>query len=438
MKSSRTSPSLFLGLVFLLGLVACRAQNLENSFVPEEAEFAPLSEAKDLEDSEGIVEVAVNAGRGLGLTSTAENVIFSLHNCVSGNSNTISDSDGSYLLQLYKFDQNCKVSLDQFEWEGEVYTVAGGETFSFEEDSYTTFSTGTGKDIEVLVVEQLPDLLVSGTYSVSFAFVTIDKAADTNLVLSEVGVHIVDVAKVNVDENTGGTIDFYVQRATPATGVLEVKLKITGDADSGTDYSAFASSIIMADGQDKYYFSTLILDDGISESMESFVVEVDDGSYMPTDHKVTVNIFDDDTNVPATGQIFHGSESGMVLSGSQVQTWTDLSGAGHNAYQNTSAQRPLFEANYFGTKDAMYFDGTNDYFIIANNSDFNSSGPYSDKTIAIFFETSGDVSRRQIVYEQGNKNRGLNIYLDGGKVYFCVWNVANDGDPTVPYGPKCV
>lgn len=48
------------------------------------------------------------------------------------------------------------------------------------------------------------------------------------------------------------------------------------------------------------------------------------------------------------------------------------------------------------------------------------------KIHAISFETGADVTTRQIIYEQGGATRGLNMFIEGGKLYGAVWNKAEE------------
>jgi len=54
--------------------------------------------------------------------------------------------------------------------------------------------------------------------------------------------------------------------------------------------------------------------------------------------------------------------------GDAVSTWTDTSGLGRNATQFTTANKPLFKTNIFGTQPAVRFDGSNDYLSFTPSS----------------------------------------------------------------------
>ena len=73
---------------------------------------------------------------------------------------------------------------------------------------------------------------------------------------------------------------------------------------------------------------------------------------------------------------------------------------------------------------------------LADADDLNMGGPWSERTVAVAFETSSDVDRRQMVFEMGGDLRGLNVYIDGGQVYMSVYDLWNDdGGLTTPFGP---
>ncbi len=45
-----------------------------------------------------------------------------------------------------------------------------------------------------------------------------------------------------------------------------------------------------------------------------------------------------------------------------------------------------------------------------------------EKTIGLAFSTSSDVDTRQVLFEQGAGSRGMNIYIENGKLYHSAWN----------------
>jgi hypothetical protein len=85
---------------------------------------------------------------------------------------------------------------------------------------------------------------------------------------------------------------------------------------------------------------------------------------------------------------------------------------------------------------AMSFDGADDLIGIPDSPAINTSGPYEQRTIEVWFRAD-QVSSRQVLYEQGGSARGLNLYLVDGNLYFLGWNRSND-DATTPWSETWV
>ena len=64
----------------------------------------------------------------------------------------------------------------------------------------------------------------------------------------------------------------------------------------------------------------------------------------------------------------------------------------------------------------------NDYVLIGSSSDINS-GIHSQHTVEAWFYTEDKSSNtKQVIYEQGGGTRGLNIYIQSGRLYVGGWN----------------
>ena len=83
-------------------------------------------------------------------------------------------------------------------------------------------------------------------------------------------------------------------------------------------------------------------------------------------------------------------------------------------------------AGQFG--NSVSFDGFNDQIDIPNNDLINTGGPYSNRTIMLWFRTT-TTSGNQMIYEQGGGSRGFNIYLVDNNLYVGGWNDAEYGWP---------
>ena len=81
-------------------------------------------------------------------------------------------------------------------------------------------------------------------------------------------------------------------------------------------------------------------------------------------------------------------------------------------------------------------EGADDMVGIPDNAAINTGGPYSEKTIELWFRAN-DVAARQVLYEQGGDIRGLNVYIEGNNLYLNGWNTPTDG-PGSPWGPSFI
>ena len=75
---------------------------------------------------------------------------------------------------------------------------------------------------------------------------------------------------------------------------------------------------------------------------------------------------------------------------------------------------------------ALQFDGEDDGIKIPDSADINTGGPYTNRTVAALFycDDVGIDSRKQVIYEEGGRTRGLVIYVFDGEVYVGGWNRA--------------
>ncbi|NBC58783.1 MAG: hypothetical protein GVY05_10940, partial [Bacteroidetes bacterium] len=113
--------------------------------------------------------------------------------------------------------------------------------------------------------------------------------------------------------------------------------------------------------------------------------------------------------------------------GTSVNTWNNQGGNTNGFTQTTGSDQPLLNLTGPNNQSELNFDGTNDFFDLANNSDLNSGGPWNERSFVLVFTTGSEVSSRQVLYEEGGAIRGFNIYIEGGDLFFSGYNQPNDG-----------
>lgn len=114
----------------------------------------------------------------------------------------------------------------------------------------------------------------------------------------------------------------------------------------------------------------------------------------------------------------NGSFSGRVYQ------WLDRGTSGTlDAYGVTTTNDPAFDS----ADNHVTFNGTNQYLRIPTSAAFDNA-TFTFKSAFVSFKTSTDITSRQVIFEQGNRDRGMNIYMLSGNLYCGFWNSTNGGD----------
>ncbi|MFT7591251.1 MAG: hypothetical protein ACI9UJ_001174 [bacterium] len=114
--------------------------------------------------------------------------------------------------------------------------------------------------------------------------------------------------------------------------------------------------------------------------------------------------------------------------GDLVSSIPNIGGNGTAWSQSTTANQPAFQlgASAMNGHPVLEFDGTNDYLLMSDQTDLNTSAS-TERSYMVVVRTSGNITSRQVIYEEGGGTRGLNIYIYDGDIYCAGWNKANDG-----------
>ncbi len=100
-----------------------------------------------------------------------------------------------------------------------------------------------------------------------------------------------------------------------------------------------------------------------------------------------------------------------------VTAWDDLSTANNDAASDAGS--PDSGNDILGL-NSIAFDGSS-WLQIGDSADINTS-PQNARSIFVTFETDAtDITSQQVIFEQGGKFNGFNIYIEGGRVYMGAW-----------------
>lgn len=117
-------------------------------------------------------------------------------------------------------------------------------------------------------------------------------------------------------------------------------------------------------------------------------------------------------------------------SGTTVNPWGDrsdaVSGSADYSFSNgTAAERSQFFDNSaaMGEEGALLYDGTDDFYTRGSENAINTA-TFDQKSFALVFRTSDDISSDQVIYKQGAGIRGYLFGIFNGDLYAYTWNTA--------------
>ena len=379
------------------------------------------------------VSIPISFGNGLQLANTVASQVLTITGCASGY--TIEQEVSSAEVSLYLYDRSCLAGLNSFELNGVAYTLQG--SFNTGEGQSSTFIGPTGEIAEVEVTEQLSNPVAQND-SIGFVITRVAGAQDT-VAEGLANVVIVEAVSAAVNENTGQA-QFIIKKVTELDdSALDVDLIISGTADPVDDYVVPPMTVTIPAGSTSVTVTIELVDDLFAETGELLQVQLGANQNYYTYGTATTLILDTDTGYTQTGQVVLFDQSSMVVSGGLLTGWNDLSSGNNDGSQSSSSARPAFAGASVNGLDAALFDGSNDVIKIADSSTINMGGPYTEKSLIMAFKTSQDISRRQILWEQGGSVRGLSLYIENGSVFCNAWNDNNDDSgATTPWQNKVV
>jgi hypothetical protein len=125
-----------------------------------------------------------------------------------------------------------------------------------------------------------------------------------------------------------------------------------------------------------------------------------------------------------------GQNSSSGVFNGFVQNFLDSSDSAvvHNFTAVSASQRPGFN----GVTDSLLFDRSNDCMNTPNHPEINTAIA-TQRSFSGVFTFGGNITTRQMIFEEGGSTRGMNLYVQGGVLYCGFWNNTNDGDGTQPF-----
>lgn len=228
------------------------------------------------------------------LQLTASLVEFSVKNCASGYTMTgLGAAQDTF--RLYKYDQSCKVWIESFAFDGQIFTPMPGQPFNPNAGQESQFIAPNGRTLIVRVLQQLPQIL--DTLSATASFMIVENAAgrDFNIQVYAVGVSSSTTVLV---ESPSSTLPVIIRRGLPAQGTLKVGLQITGTAASAADIIGIPVEVEFQNGVSEMTLNVRALPDDPFDDMETLVISILPGAYFIADPSVSLTVRDQSYRPP--------------------------------------------------------------------------------------------------------------------------------------------
>ena len=283
----------------------------------------------------------------------------------------------------------------------------------------TPFVSNLANEANVVTGSVLSSPLLSSD-TIEFSIYRLDSGNNLDLDTGENVLYVSD-ATAEVTEGDLVKVTYTIKKVSEAnSNALTVNYNLSGSASPGTDYIAPSGSVIIPAGQTRAVVEIDIINDSIGESIETLNFTISGSpNYFSYGEGNTI-IYDEDSGVPSTNLVMHLTPSSISNTAGNVDVWNDTSIFSQVVRQTSAALRPSFASGVINGFDGVNFDGVDDLLAVNGNVEINSTGPFTEKKIFTVFETGADVTRRQIIFEQGGSNCII-IYIDGGRLYYLVF-----------------
>ncbi len=241
-----------------------------------------------------------------------------------------------------------------------------------------------------------------------------------------------------------------VQLSAPSTQTIQIDYNDlgTGTATFAADYTiASTGTIIFVPGDTIESLPLFVVNDVLSESDETINFSLDVGSAVnctPLGNLSHTYTIKDYSSFEWTGAAGVGQDIDNIVwlkasdlsdaDGANVQNFVDSSPNNNPATQGTSGNRPNMNFSGPNGQKELVFSGTTDVMAFGSDANINSASFYTGKHFSVAFTTGANVTSRQAIFAQGGGTRGLNIYIEGGQIYYHIWSNANDNGSNSAWG----
>ncbi len=339
-------------------------------------------------------------------------------------------------------NQACGVSTDAPSQVLQVWNSGTGSlSFTVSDDvDWLSCTPAVGistssSDIVMVTVNYSTKSMAIGTY---MGTITVKPASGSNIAVP-VTLKILDTPVLGVDTTSidlSISTSFVVQNS--GTGDLYYNIQ----DDSAWLTASPSSGMLSAGATQKIEISYTT--DGLSIGAHTALITVTGANAVgnqaynsPTIVSCLLQIGPSNVTTDGLDAVIAADNDGITVnSKGQISFCPDLSGAISGASQRSKPKQPILTADaedFLNGNPSMTYDYKKS-LLLPSTPLINSDGPYDEKTVCVVFRTGIDVTKRQIIYEEGSKKSGLNIYIENSTLVMGAWNTKNKQDVPV-WGP---
>ncbi|MEM8686901.1 MAG: tandem-95 repeat protein, partial [Pseudomonadota bacterium] len=232
----------------------------------------------------------------------------------------------------------------------------------------------------------------------------------------------------NANFNGTDTVTYTISDGNGATDTATVSITVNPVNDAVSDLTFTGGTIVETDEPGTVAATATAVDIDTGDTHTYSLV--DDGSGRFEINSGTGDITIKDIDIDADGAtVGSGGTLAMwfdpdAISGSEgdpVAALSDQGTNGNDGSQGTGSQQPTLTLNGPFGRQGIQFDGVDDGLTVANASEIDASSA-DDKSFVMTLQSGADIESRQVIYEEGGATNGMNLYIDGGRIYFGIWN----------------
>ncbi len=407
-----------------------------------------------------VLGAGTTAGLDLGINNQNTYTIFDDDNTpevgFAITSSSQAESAGGINIQILRSgNTGPAVSVDyQLRVSGGAGTATDGTDYTYVSGTANFASGATSANMPVTILEDLLDepgeTVIFELYNpIGCDVLAAQKEHELTIADNDSPPEVCFVISTSQGPESSGNPSIEVRLSAPSTQICEIDYQnlLTGTASFPADYTiANSGTLTFVPGDTLEILPLFIINDPTPESDETINFSLDGTSAVNCTpgacltHTYTIKDYSTFEWLGLAGvgmavdNVFWLDANQLPdADGAAVQDFLDQSPNNQVITQATAGNRPTMNFNGPNNKKELVFNG-GQVLDIQDDALINTNSFYTRKHITMAFTTGGNVTNRQMIYEQGGSTRGICMYIDGGLLYFHIWSNNDDNGTNSRWG----